>query len=90
MLGHSGNVIHNKMGNGESHDEDIELKGNSALDIHEDALVITYLQVGEVFVGLAPKEQDCVMHRSKWFRWEDNSLLWVWIDGQVRVVPCPK
>ncbi len=78
------------MGNGESHDEDIEVKGNSALDIHEDALVITYLQVGEVFVGLTPKEQDHVMHRSKWFRWESNSLLWVWIDEQVQVVPCPK
>jgi hypothetical protein len=79
MLGHSGDVPHNIMGNGESHDEDIEFKGNSALDIHED----TYLQVGEFFVGLSPKEQDCVMHRAKRFKWEGNSLLWVWIDGQV-------
>ncbi len=83
MLGHSGDVPHNKMGNGESHDEDIELKGNSALDIHEDAFVITYLQVDEVFVGLTPKEQNRIMYRAKWFRWEGNSLLWVWIDGQV-------
>jgi hypothetical protein len=31
------------MGNGEFHDEDIELEGNGALDIHEDAPIITYL-----------------------------------------------
>jgi hypothetical protein len=83
MLGHYGDVPHNRMGNGESHDKDIELKGNSALDIHDDALVITYLQVDEIFIGLAHEEQDHIMYRAKWFRWEGNSLLWVWIDGQV-------
>jgi hypothetical protein len=56
------------MGNGESQYEDIEFKRNGALDIHEDALVITYLQVGEVSIGLTPKEQNYVMHRPKWFR----------------------
>jgi hypothetical protein len=27
------------------------------------------------------------MHRAKWVRWEGNSSLWVWIDGQIRVIP---
>ncbi len=43
MLGHSRDVPHSHMGNGEFHDEDIELEGNGALDIHEDAPIITYL-----------------------------------------------
>jgi hypothetical protein len=43
MLGHSGDVPHSNMGNGESHDEDIEFEGNGALDFHEDAPIITYL-----------------------------------------------
>ncbi len=46
------------MDNGDSrHDQDIELEGNGALDIHEDAFVIAYLQIGEVPIGLTPKEQ---------------------------------
>jgi hypothetical protein len=45
------------MDNGDSHDDqDIELEGNGALDIHEDVLVIAYLQIGEVPIGLTPKE----------------------------------
>jgi hypothetical protein len=39
----SGDVPHSNMGNGEFHDWDIELKGNGALDFHEDAPIITYL-----------------------------------------------
>jgi hypothetical protein len=31
------------MGNGDSHDVNIELKGDVALNIHDDALVIAYL-----------------------------------------------
>ncbi len=56
MLGHSRFVPHSNMGNGESQYKDIEFESNGALDIHEDALVITYLQVGEVSIGLTPKE----------------------------------
>jgi len=57
MLGHFGDVPHSGMDNGDSHDDqDIELEGNGALDIHEDAPIIAYLQVGEILVGLTPKE----------------------------------
>ncbi len=46
------------MDNVDSHDDqDIELEGNGALDIHEDALVIAYLQIGEIQIGLTLKEQ---------------------------------
>jgi hypothetical protein len=52
------------------------------LDIHEYAFAITYLQVGEVSVELTPKEYDYIMHKVvKWFKWEGNSFLWVWMDG---------
>jgi hypothetical protein len=36
---------------------DMELKGNGALDIYDDAPVITYLQASEVWIGLTPKEK---------------------------------
>jgi hypothetical protein len=38
-------------------------------------------------MGLTPKEQDRVVHKGKQFQWEGNSLLQVWTNGQVRVVP---
>jgi hypothetical protein len=64
----------------------MELEGSGALDIYDDAFVIAYLQVGEVPIGLTPKERDHVVHRAKWFKWEGNSLLQTWVDGQVKVV----
>jgi hypothetical protein len=57
MLVHSRNVPHSGMDNGDSHnDQDIELEGNSALDIHEETPIIAYLQTNEVLVRLTPKE----------------------------------
>ncbi len=54
------------MDNGDSHhDQNIELEGNDALDIHEDAPIIAYLQTCEIPVGFTSKEQNCVVHRSK-------------------------
>jgi hypothetical protein len=26
------------------------------------------------------------VHKAKWFKWEGNSLLWMWVDGQVEVM----
>jgi hypothetical protein len=39
---------------------------------------------------ITPKERDNVMHRVKWFKWESNSLLWVWANGKMKVVLHPK
>jgi hypothetical protein len=50
------------MDDGDPHDVDMKLKGNvGALDIYDDAHVIPYLQVGEVSIGLTPKEKNCVV-----------------------------
>ncbi len=54
---------------------DMESEGSGALDIYYDAPIIAYLQVGEVPIGLTPKERVHVMHRAKRFKWEGNSLL---------------
>jgi hypothetical protein len=78
------------MDDGDPHDVDMESKGNGALDIYDDAHVITYLQASEILIGLTPKEKDYVVHRAKRFKWEGNSLLQMWVDGQVKVVPRPK
>jgi len=65
----------------DSHDVNIELNGDGPLDISKDALVITYMQIGEVVIRLTPKECDGVMHRAKRLLWEGDSLLHVWNDG---------
>jgi hypothetical protein len=67
----------------------MESKGSGALDIYDDAHVIAYLQVGEIPIGLKPKERDRVLHRVKRFKWEGNSLLRMWADGLVKVVLRP-
>jgi hypothetical protein len=51
---------------GNPHDVDMELEGNGALDIYDDALVIAYLQAVKILIGLTPKERDCVVHKAKW------------------------
>ncbi len=50
------------MDDGEPHDVDMESNSNGALDIYDDAPVITYLQVREIIIWLTPKERDCVVH----------------------------
>ncbi|KAH8976007.1 hypothetical protein BDL97_01G191300 [Sphagnum fallax] len=40
-------------------------KGNHVLNIHEDAIAIIYLQVGEIPIRLIPKECDQIVHRAK-------------------------
>jgi hypothetical protein len=30
------------------------------------------------------------VHKAKQFKWEGNSFLQMWVDGQLKVVPCPK
>jgi len=46
------------------------LKGHNALNIRDDAPIITYLQIGENLTGLTSKEWDCVVHKAKQFKWE--------------------
>jgi hypothetical protein len=53
------------MGYESSCDANIEPKGNSVLDIHEDALVFAYLQVNEIPVILTPKECYQDVHKAK-------------------------
>ncbi len=62
-------------------DVDMELEGNGALDIYDDAPIIAYLQVGEKSIGLTPKGRDHVVKRAKQFKWENNSLLQMWANG---------
>jgi hypothetical protein len=43
-----GDIPHTNVNDGDPHDVDMELKGNGALDIYDDAPVIAYLQEGKV------------------------------------------
>ncbi len=90
LLGCFSDVLQTNMDDGDPHDVDMELEGNGALDIYDDALVIAYLQVGEIPIRLTPKERDRVVHRAKRLKWEGNSLLRMWVEGQVKDVLCPK
>jgi len=65
---------------------DIEQKGDGALDIHANAPIIAYLQASEVSIGFTPKERDQIVHKTKRFKWEGNSLFvgvdrWTSVNG---------
>jgi len=77
LLGCFGDLPQTSVNDGDPHDVDMESKGNGALDIYDDALIITYLQASEIPIGLTPKERDCVVHKAKQFKWEGNSFLWM-------------
>ncbi len=46
------------MDDGDPHDVDMESEDNGALDIYDDAPIITYLQASEVPIWLTTKERD--------------------------------
>ncbi len=52
LLGCYGDVPQGNTSGGNSHNDDDEPKGNSALDIHINLHVIAYLHAGEVFGGI--------------------------------------
>ncbi len=79
-----------RLGNGDSQEEDIEPKGNGALDIHDDSPINAYLQASEISIKLIIKEWDWVVHRAKQFKWEGDSLLWMWINGWMWKITCLK
>jgi hypothetical protein len=81
LLGCFGDVPPINVDDGDSHDVDMESKGNGALSICDDAPIIAYLQVREVLIGLRSKEKDNVEHRAKWFKWEHNSFLQMCTNG---------
>ncbi len=81
MIGCYGDAFHTNMGNGDYCDVNIEPKGNVALNIHEDAFIIAYLQVGEILIGFTPKESDHIVEKVKQPKWESNSFLQMWING---------
>jgi len=88
LLGCSWEVSQISMDDEDPHDVDMESKCNGALDIYDDTFVIAYLQAREVPIGLTPKEKDHVVHKAKRFKWEGNSFLRMWANGQVNIVLC--
>jgi len=60
MLGCFGVVFQINMRAKDSHDVNIESNGDGPLDIFKDAIVITYMQIGEVVIQLTPKECEGV------------------------------
>ncbi len=58
LLGCYGDVLQTSMGDGDPHDVDMESEDNGALDIYDDAPIITYLQASEVPIWLTTKERD--------------------------------
>jgi hypothetical protein len=52
----------------DSHSVDIELKGDGALNIHDDLHILLHIYKQMASIILTPKEWDCVVHRAKWFK----------------------
>jgi hypothetical protein len=75
LLGCSRDILETSVDDGDHHAVDMELEGNGALDIYDDAPIIAYLQASEVPIRLTPKEKDHVVDKAKRFKWEGNSFL---------------
>ncbi len=60
-LGCFGDVPSTSVDDGDPHEVDMESKGNGALDIYDDALVlvITYLQAHEAWINIQGKGPYC-------------------------------
>jgi hypothetical protein len=70
------------MGNKNSYDLGSQLEGDGTLNIYENAVIIAYLQVGEVLgIRLTLKEHDQVVHMAKQFKWGRNSFLQMWSNA---------
>jgi hypothetical protein len=63
LLGCSKDVPQTSVDDGDSHDVNMELKGNGVRNICDDAPIITYLQASEILIGLTPKEWDLLCIR---------------------------
>jgi len=75
---------------GTSRNLEIKLDEIRSMDIFGDAQMLTYLQLGELDVGLTFKEKDRVLQKAKRYHWKGKHLLKIWQDGHVQVVPWPK
>jgi hypothetical protein len=73
LVGIFWDVLQINMGNGESCDVNTKLRDDGALDIHEDAYIIAYLQACKVLVELTTNECDYIMHWATLFK--GNSFL---------------
>jgi hypothetical protein len=63
LLGCYGDVPQGNTGGGNP--KVIMMKGSTTMEIHLDLPIMAYLQVGEVSMGLTPKEWYRVVHRVK-------------------------
>jgi hypothetical protein len=76
LLGCSKDVLQTSVDDEDAYDVhlyDMESEGNGALNIYDDAPIITYLQASEVSIKLTPNEKGHVVHRAKQFKLEGNS-----------------
>jgi hypothetical protein len=61
----------------------IKLDDIRSMDIFGDAQMLTYLQIGELDVGLTFKEKDRVLQKAKKYHWKGQHLLMILQDGHV-------
>jgi hypothetical protein len=88
LLGCYGDVPHINLDNGDRHDVDMESKGMVLWIFMMMHLSLHICKQMKVLIGLIAKERDHVVHRAKHFKSEGNSFLWMWANGQVKVLPC--
>jgi hypothetical protein len=55
-------------------------------DVHDDTLVLEFLQTSMVLGMVSAKERDCVLQQAKRYRLEGTHILRMWEDGRVRIV----
>ncbi len=58
-------------------------------DVHDDTLVLDFLQTSMVPGMVSAKERDRVLQRTRRYRLEGTHILRVWEDGRVQIIPHP-
>ncbi len=71
-------------------DEDSDEGGpRVAMDVWKDNGLLYRLQQGEFPPNITYQERDRITHRMARFRWKDDLIFRIWLDGTRRVVPRP-
>jgi hypothetical protein len=72
---------------GQSSDLEVGDGSTDHHDVHDDTLVLEFLQTSMVPGMVNAKEKDRVFQRTRRYWLEGTHILQVWEDGKVRIVP---
>jgi hypothetical protein len=88
MEGHMTSYSNQRV-DGQSSDFEVGDGSTGHHDVHDDTLVLEFLQTNMVPCMVSAKERDRVLQQTMRYQLEGTHILRVWEDGRVQVVPHP-